>query len=79
MRVTRQKEYRRIISAMDMLNKLENVCIRDKIAWIPFIKDKLKRNMIYQSIEKTWHQAFDIKITNDVFELRKYYPPEYYK
>ena len=77
MAITKQKEYRGIIEAIEMLNYLEDKCKQKKIEWIPFIKDMLRKDMVYNREEKKWIQSS--KAQDDVFEPIKFYPPEYYK
>lgn len=79
MKVTRQKECKRIIEAMLMLRYLRGRCKKKDIEWIPFIKDMLKKNMVYLKKEKKWVSAGKVDITDNVFEPRKHYPLEYYK
>lgn len=79
MAVTMQKEYKSIIEDMEMLSYLKDRCKQKNLEWIPFIKDMLKKNMVYLKKEKKWVSAGKVAITDNVFEPRKYYSPEYYK
>lgn len=78
-KITKQKEWRRIIDAMKMLDFLEDRCKQKKIKWIPFITDMLKKDMVYLIKENVWKHNSKIDTTEDIFEPRWYYPPEYYK
>ena len=76
-KITKQKEYKDIIEAMNMLNYLEDRCKSKGMEWIPFIKDMLQKDMVYLIDEKKWTHSS--KAVGNVFEPRKYYPPKYYK
>jgi hypothetical protein len=76
--VTAQKEYRRIIRGMDTLTYLEKRCEEQGKNWRETIKKILRSGKVYNVKTKQWFDEGTIEVTNDIFEPRKYYPPEYY-
>lgn len=75
--ITKQKEWKRIIGANKILDYMENRCKQKGINWIQFIKDMLRKDMVYNKEDKKW--VHTSKAVGNIFEPRKYYPPEYYK